>query len=232
VRAVQNSSPVLIGSTEIPALNLPKRMMLLASSLFALIAALPGASQGQVSVWLQSPKPGSNPSQVKVYATATSPNGISGWIIYVDDAVNYQVNNYSNTLSHNVTLTNGTHLVYARAWDRAGAGFGTSATLLIQVGPPAWSNPVLPTPPSYATVLWQMQNTTNDWTDCSVCAQGTNDTTNYWMAPFQTTPSMSGSSRELFVGGPEWTNALFIKTMPGTTASHFLWDFWVYHDRS
>ena len=187
-------------------------------------------SQAAVSVWLQSPKPGSNPSQVKVYAIANSPNGISGWIIYVDDAVKYQIKNYSNTLSQTVTLANGRHLLYSRAWDRGGAGFGTSATLLVQVGPPPRSSSALPTPPSSAKVLTQMQNTTNDWADCSVCAQGTNDTTNFWMAPFQTKPSLSGSGRELFVGGPAWTNALFIKTMPASSASHFLWDFWVYHD--
>jgi hypothetical protein len=90
---------------------------------------------------------------------------------------------------------------------------------------------MLPTPPGNAEVLREMQNTTTDWTDCSLCAEGTNDTTNFWMAPFQNQPSISGSSRELFADGLPWTNVLFIKTMPGTSrASHFLWDFWVYHD--
>jgi hypothetical protein len=76
-----------------------------------------------------------------------------------------------------------------------------------------------------------MQNTVTDWTACSLCAHGTNSTGNFWMEPFQNQPSLSGSSRELYTGGPPWTNVLFIKTMPGAnTATHFLWDFWVYHD--
>ncbi len=89
----------------------------------------------------------------------------------------------------------------------------------------------LPTPPGNAVVFNQIQNTTGNWQDCSVCAQGTNDTDNFWMAPNTTSPSMTGSSRELYVGGPQWTNALFIKTLPAqNSASHFLWDFWVYFD--
>jgi len=69
------------------------------------------------------------------------------------------------------------------------------------------------------------------WTSCSVCAAGTHDTTNYWMAPFQTQPSRTGSSREFFIGGSSWTNALFIKTILGTNnATHYLWDFWIYLD--
>ena len=89
----------------------------------------------------------------------------------------------------------------------------------------------LPTPPANAQVHDQVQNTLDGWTSCSVCAAGTHDTTNYWMAPFQTQPSRTGSSRQLFIGGPSWTNALFIKTMPGTNAAtHYLWDFWIYLD--
>ncbi len=31
--------------------------------------------------------------------------------------------------------------------------------------------------------------------------------------------------------GPSWSNVLFKDIMPGTTPyTHFLWDFWVYHD--
>jgi Ca2+-binding RTX toxin-like protein len=206
-------------------------MLLLPSLIFASIAALSVSSQAQVGVWMKSPKPGSTPSQVFVNAFATSPNGIAGWVIYVDDRVAYQVNNYSNSLAQNITLSKGTHILYTRAWDSGGAGFGTSATQIMQVGPPPWSNPRLPHPPSNATVLQNMQNTTNDWTECSTCAGGANSTTNYWTAPFQSSPSMTGSSREIFIGGPSWSNALFIKTMPGTNnASHFLWDFWVYQD--
>ncbi|HEY3705623.1 MAG TPA: hypothetical protein VGL22_11215 [Terracidiphilus sp.] len=187
------------------------------------------ASQAQVSVWLQSPKPGQNANQVHVYATANSPHGVVGWVIYVDDNVAYRDTNHTDTLSQNLNLSNGRHLIYARAWDQT--RFGTSATLLLQVGPAPASRAAIPAPPATAKKFTQMQNTTADWKQCSLCAEGTNLSTNYWTAPFRTEPSMSGSSRELFDGGLPWTNALFIKTMPGTNAAtHYVWDFWVYHD--
>jgi hypothetical protein len=202
---------------------------LLICFVIACAVALPGLAHAEVSVWLQSPKPGSNLNTVLVYATATSTSAITGWIIYVDDAIAYRTNDSSDTLSQTVALSNGRHLLYARAWDDD--SFGTSATLMIQVGPPPPSSSVLPTPPSDATVLSQIQDTSDGWTDCSLCAEGTNDTANYWMAPFQNEPSMSGSSRELYADGGPWTNVLFIKTLPGlNTATHFLWDFWVYYD--
>ena len=35
----------------------------------------------------------------------------------------------------------------------------------------------------------------------------------------------------MYADGPQWTNVLFMDMMPGTSSnSHFLWDFWVYHD--
>jgi hypothetical protein len=182
-----------------------------------------------VSVWLQSPQPGSNPAKIQVTAVPYSSSAITTWIVYVDDAVAYQTNNTPGTLSKTLTLSKGSHLLFARAW--TSDSVGTSATLMIQVGAPAYSSTVLPTPPSKAKVFSQMQNSTANWTECSLCAEGTNDTTNYWMAPFQHTPSKSGSSLELYLDGLPWTNALFIDTMGGTSsATHFLWDFWVYQD--
>ena len=202
---------------------------LLLSFVFACVVAMPQSAHGAVGVWLQSPKPGSNPNKINVYAIAYSPSAITGWIIYVDDAIAYRSDYSSDTLSHTLKLSNGTHILYARAWTTD--GYGTSATLLIQVGPAPRSSSVLPTPPSNAKVLYQIQNDSDGWTACSLCAQGTNDTTNFWMAPYEYTPSMSGSSRELYADGLPWTNVLFIKTWPGTSsATHFLWDFWVYQD--
>ena len=191
--------------------------------------ALPCAAQAQVSVWLQSPLPGSNPSKIQVTAVPYSSSAITNWVIYVDDAVAYQTNNTPGTLSKTLTLAKGSHLLYARAWTTDSDG--TSVTLLLQVGPPAYSSTVLPTPPRGAKVYTQMQNSTANWTECSLCAEGTNDTTNFWMAPFQHSPSKSGSSLQVYVDGLPWTNALFIDTMGGTSsATHFLWDSWVYLD--
>lgn len=207
----------------------PAKSSLLLCFVFLCAMAMPRSAHASVGVWLQSPKPGPNPTAINVVATAYSASAITGWIIYVDDAIAFQTNASSDTLSHTINLANGRHILYARAWNSE--TYGTSMTLMIQVGPPPSSSSVLPTPPSNATVLSEIQNTSEGWTDCSLCAEGTNDTTNFWMAPYQHTPSMSGSSREFYADGLPWTNTLFIKTMPGTSsATHFLWDFWVYHD--
>ena len=92
------------------------------------------------------------------------------------------------------------------------------------------SSSPLPTPPSGATVLSNVQDT-SDWTGCSDCAGGGSSTSNYWSAPFQTTPSMSGSSRQFHISGPAWSSVLWYKQLGAhDSASHFLWDFWVYLD--
>jgi len=89
---------------------------------------------------------------------------------------------------------------------------------------------LLPSIPSTATVFDAIQNTTNAWSDCSDCAGGT-VTSAYSTTPFLATPSLSGSSRQFFVGGPAWASALWIhKVGAQNQASHFLWDFYVYFD--
>ncbi len=76
-----------------------------------------------------------------------------------------------------------------------------------------------------------MQNDKANWSICSLCAAGTNTTSNYTMTFDQSQPSLSGSSLEMYADGPSWSNVLFKDIMPGTTPNtHFLWDFWVYHD--
>jgi hypothetical protein len=179
-----------------------------------------------------------------VRATATSANGIAGWVVYADDKSVYQTSTPSDGLTADVTLASGAHMMYLRAWDKDGSTFGTSPMLQLIVGNTSSASGMsvpdapasasgLPTPPSDATVMTNIQNTTDGWSSCSLCAEGTKSTDNYWMAPFQGSPSTTGSSRELFIGGPQRSNALFIKTMPGHgDVSHFLWDFCVYHDET
>ena len=224
-RASQHISPRMVTHMNSRRISLPIYMLLVC--LVALSRVAPAQITG---VWLQSPNPGQNPNQVQVNAIAYGPSTVTGWIIYLDDRIVYQTNVASSTISQPIHLTNGQHLLYARAWDGQG-DYNTSGTLLLQVGPPPPSSTVLPTPPDNAEVLQEMQNNTADWTTCSVCAHGTTNSSNYWMAPFQNQPSRSGSSLEMYVDGLPWTNVLFIDTMLGTSSnSHFLWDFWVYHD--
>lgn len=181
-------------------------------------------------VWLQSPSPGENPSHVVVNAVAYGPATVTKWSICLDDQAAYQTDTPSSSISQGIDMSAGQHLLFARAWDDQGDS-DRSEVRLIQVGTPAPSSTVLPTPPANAQVLTEMQNDTADWSICSLCAAGTNTTGNYWMDPDQSTPSLSGSSLEMYADGPSWTNVLFKDMILGTSSNtHFLWDFWVYHD--
>lgn len=95
---------------------------------------------------------------------------------------------------------------------------------------PAADTGPLPVIPATAKVFDKLQDTTDNWADCSDCAGGA-VTSNYWTAPFQSSPSMSGSSREFFIGGQGWSDVLWYKKLgANNSAAHFLWDFYVYFD--
>ena len=86
------------------------------------------------TVSVQTPANGAGVgSPVTFQASATSPNGISGWVIYADNNNVYQTNNGSNTLTASVSLAAGTHSIYIRAWDNV-SGYGTSSTFSVTVG--------------------------------------------------------------------------------------------------
>ena len=183
-----------------------------------------------VGVWMQSPEPGQNQSHVQVTASAYVADTVSKWMVCLDDQPVYQTTSPDRFISQGLDMSPGQHLLYVRAWDGQGKS-NRSEVKLIQVGPPPASSTVLPTPPANATVLSQMQNDTNNWSICTVCAAGTNDAGDYWMKPNQTQPSRSGSSLEMYANGPRWSNVLFMDKILGTNSnSNFLWDFWVYHD--
>lgn len=181
-------------------------------------------------IWLQSPKPGLNPGHVQVNASTSSSSAITKWTVCLDGQAVYKANSAATSISHTIDMSNGQHLLWARVWDAKGDS-DRSEVAMIQVGPPPPSSTVLPTPPANAEVLSEMQNDTAKWSICSLCAAGTNTTGNYSMTPFQKDPSLSGSSLEMYADGLSWTNVLFMDITPGTSSnSHFLWDFWVYHD--
>lgn len=214
----------------------------------------PDAKATVTTVTLLSPQVGPSPTPLSVQATATTPNTISGWVVYLDDSPAFQGNSNSETLSVSVPVSDGTHNLYVRAWDSGTAAFGTSPTMKVTVSgsqatvssaaaastatatptaapaAPASSGP-LPSVPDNARVSESLQNR-DGWQSCSGCAGGKSTTSNMWTAAHQTSPSQSGSSREFFVGGHAWTNALwYVKVDPGqSSASHFLWDFWVRFD--
>ena len=180
-------------------------------------------------VWIQSPDPGQNSASLQVNATAYATAPITHWTVCVDGQPAYQANRADASISQPIDLADGQHLLWATVADSKGDS-NRSEVRLIQVGPPPASSTTLPTPPSNAQVLTQMQND-KTWGICSLCAAGTNTTGNYSMTPNQSQPSLSGSSLELFANGQSWTNVLFMDTLLGTNnRTNFLWDFWVYHD--
>ncbi|MGH9605226.1 MAG: hypothetical protein ACRD3N_05940, partial [Terracidiphilus sp.] len=181
-------------------------------------------------VYMQSPSPGENPGNVTVNATAYGPGTVAQWSICLDGQPAYQTKNAGSSISHAIVIPTGQHLLFAGASDAQG-DYNRSEIALITVGTPPASSTVLPTPPADAQVLKEMQNDTDNWSICSLCANGTHNTANYWMAPDQSKPSLSGSSLEMYADGPSWTNVLFQDIMSGASShTHFLWDFWVYHD--
>ena len=187
-------------------------------------------NQNGLGIWLQTPAPGENPSNITVNATAYDSAIITQWTVCLDGQAVYQASNSATSISQAITIPTGQHLLWASATDSK-AAYNRSEIRLIQVDSPAPTSAALPTPPSNATVLTQMQNIQANWSICSLCAAGTNITSNYTMTFDQSQPSLSGGSLEMYAGGPSWSNVLFKDIMMGTTPNtHFLWDFWVYHD--
>jgi hypothetical protein len=181
-------------------------------------------------IWLQNPAPGVNPGNVTVNATAYASDAITQWTVCLDGQAVYQANNAATSISQAITIPIGQHLLWASVTD-AKASSDRSEIRLIQVGTPPPTTVPIPTPPANATVLSQMQNVKANWSICSACAAGTNITNNFTMTFDQSQPSLSGSSLEMYAGGPSWSNVLFKDIIMGTTKNtHFIWDFWVYHD--
>jgi hypothetical protein len=77
---------------------------------------------------MQSPGVGTLSTPLPVHATASSANGVSGWVVYVDDAAAVTVNNSSETLTTSVPMSGGNHIMYVRAWDQGAVNFATSPT--------------------------------------------------------------------------------------------------------
>ncbi len=88
----------------------------------------------------------------------------------------------------------------------------------------------LPTPPADAIVLSQLEQMSG-WGSCNSpnCAGGSGNGT-YWMAQFQSRPSLSGASTELYNSGV-WADALWwLKLGAYDNVTNFLWDFYVQVD--
>ena len=71
------------------------------------------------------------------------------------------------------------------------------------------------------------------WGSCINCSGGKDTVGSISTAPFQTTPSIDGASREFYISGAAYTNGLWwYKVGPNDTVSNFQFDFWVYFSSS
>jgi hypothetical protein len=126
----------------------------------------------------------------------------------------------------------GTHQVVVRAWNNSGA-YGDK-TLALNVGnggaspTPAPAPNGGPTPPANATAYTRLEEATG-WGNCrSAGCSGSDAAASYYMAQYQTNPSLDGSSTLFNVSGSAWADVLWYKHVnPVPSATHWLIDFWV-----
>jgi acid phosphatase len=72
-------------------------------------------------------------SPVPIAANASSPNGITGWHIYVDSADVFSAGAV-NSINASIDMSSGTHTVIVRAWDSTGAFGDQTLTLSVVAG--------------------------------------------------------------------------------------------------
>ena len=71
------------------------------------------------------------------------------------------------------------------------------------------------------------------WGSCVECAGGGSANASIASSPFQTTPSMDGSSRDFYISGDPYSDGLWwYKVGPNDAATTFTFDFWFNTDSS
>ena len=185
-----------------------------------------------VNVSVSSPTANANVSSpVTVRASASGSSQITGWYVYVDDVAAWHTSGPTSSIAPQVSMGGGWHTIHVRAWQSTGA-YGDNY-FRVNVTGTSSPNPGsgLPTPPSSAKVWSHLEDGTSAWSSCSANCAGGKSTSNFWTAPYQSSPSLDGSSREFFNGGGAWANTLWTKKLGAQDwATHFIWDFWVYFD--
>ncbi len=198
------------------------------------LAAAPLASA--VTVYVSSPSSSSVNTSFTLSASASSSNKVTGWAIYVDGATKFSTPGPTSSISVPLSVGTGSHSVVVRAWDSTGANgsrtLSISASGTSNSSGTSTSSGSLPTPPSNAKVFYNIENMSG-FKSCSANCAGGHSTTNYWMAQFQGSPSLDGSSVQFFNGGSAWANVLWYKELGAYNyATKFLWDFYVRFDSS
>jgi hypothetical protein len=170
-------------------------------------------------------------STFSVSAQADSTQTIAGWEVDVDGVSVYTGPAAAN-LSTNLTTTLGTHQLSVKAWNSAGVS-GSQTLEVVVTAPPTSGGGSLPTPPADALVFGNIQEMRSGWGFCdsAACAGGRGNGT-AWQALGQSSPSLSGSSMELYRDGV-YSNALWWhKFGADNRATNLLWDFYVQLDQA
>jgi len=150
-------------------------------------------------------------------ASASSAYPITAIRVYVD---NTSVLLTGNPLDAYIWMSTGNHYVVVQAWDSTGAVFKAPLNLTVA--------------PSSVNGVGKIEDM-KGWQWCTAtlnglpCASGLGNAIS-WMAPYQTSHSLDGSSAQFFIGGSTgYSNALWWKSLGGgTSPTHFQYDFWVY----
>jgi hypothetical protein len=187
--------------------------------LFLLLALTLSSGVAFADLNVSSPVPNASVSSpAHVTATVSSTRPITGITVYLDGAAVYKSQN-QNMLDTYVPMSAGWHDLIINAWDSSGTlfqkGMWIDATLQ------GWSKTKIEDIPGW--------NWCSQLLNGSVCASGLGQAVS-WIAPFQSSPSLDGSSAQFFLGGSTpYSNALWWKSL-GTLNqfSHFQYDLWVY----
>jgi hypothetical protein len=202
-------------------------LCLFASSCFAQVTVTVSAPTAYATV----------AAPVHIQATAKSSHPVTGWQVYLDNA-DVASAGATGTLSLDLNASQGTHQIIVRAWDSTGE-FGSQAFQATVSGSGSVKTPAptpsgaLPTVPSSAKVFGAIEQMTSGWASCdtAACAGGSGGGA-FWQAFNQGSPSLDGSSMEIYHDG-KWSNALWYRKVgANNAATNFLWDFYVQLDNA
>jgi hypothetical protein len=207
----------------------------------------PISSTSGVTVNVSAPTNGSTVASPATFSASAAGGSISGWRIYVDGNSVYSAG-AQPSISASLPMATGTHQVIVRAWNTSGT-YG-SANMTVNVGSSTSTNTGSgtgtstggtstgstptnsdggPVPPSNATAFTKIEEMSG-WGHCATAeCSGSSNPASYWMAPFQSNPSLDGASTQFYVSGSAWSDVLWYKSLGSSAANatHFLLDYWL-----
>lgn len=189
-----------------------------------------GAATPGVNVTITSPASTVSNAPLSVSASATSGNVITGWRVYLDNQDVYNTGSTSN-ISTTLNAAPGTHTLTVRAWDSTGAYGSAYSNVTVSAPSTPGDSGSGPVPPSTAVVYSNIEErAVSSWFSCrSRDCSGSDAWATYWVAPYQSTPSLDGASTQFYVSGNAWADVLWAAKLGGAAASktHFILDYWL-----